>query len=452
MRVSLTWLRDYVEIGVSGAALSERLTETLTETVTVALPGSGVAGVVAARIVSVEPHPNADALSICTVDWGRGSSPVVCGAPNARAGMMGVLALPGATLAGGRVLRSETIRGSLSEGMLVSEAELGMSDDAAGLIELGADVAPGSDALAVLGLDDEVLEVDVQPNRPDCLGMIGIAREVAAAMGGALRPPPFELSEAGEPAVGSVRVEIEDPLACRRYIARVVRGVSVGPSPAWMTTRLRNAGLRSINNVVDVTNFVMFEWGHPIHAFDLGRLSEGRIVVRRARKGETLTTLDGVTRKLEPSHLLICDGGRAIALAGGMGGAETEVSVATTDVLIECAWFDPVVVRREARSLGLRTDASQRFERGIDPDAMERVVDRAASLIAELAGGTVAPGRVDVGERPPEARRLALRVETLRMGVGAELPARDDLGEDGCSHDCSGQDTKRGPPGGGSPL
>jgi phenylalanyl-tRNA synthetase beta chain len=423
MRASLKWLKDYVDFNMTGAELSGRLTETLTETVRMDGPGAGVSGVVVAKIVTVEPHPNADALSVCVVDWGRGSSSVVCGAPNARPGLVGVLALPGARLAGGRLLREQTIRGLLSRGMLVSEAELGMSEDAAGLIELGDDVVPGGDAVALLGLGDDVLELDVQPNRPDCLGMIGIAREVAALDGGALRLPRFELREAGTPAAELARVEIEDAAGCPRYIARVVRGVSVGPSPTWLATRLRNAGLRSINNVVDVTNFVMLEWGHPVHAFDWGRLREKRIVVRRARAGEVLTTLDGIERKLDLSHLLICDGPRPVALAGVMGGAATEVSAATTDILIECAWFDPVTIRKGARSLGLRTDATQRFERGIDPEAMDRVVDRAACLMAELAGGTVAPGRVDAGERPPNARSVVLRTDRLRRMIAPELSA-----------------------------
>lgn len=420
MRVSLEWLRDYVDFDRGGAELAQVLTESLTETEYLGAVGEGVRGIVAARVVTCERHPDADSLSVCVVDWGEGSSTVVCGAPNARAGMTSVLALPGAVLKGGFEVSERTIRGRRSHGMLASAAELGLEDSSDGILELDG-VAAGDDVAALLGLGDEIIELDVQPNRPDCLGVIGVAREVAAALDAEFRPRVVGLTETGPPVEGLASVEIEDPVGCPRYIARVVQGLVTGPSPAWLQRRLRGAGLRSISNVVDVTNFVMLEYGHPIHAFDYDRLAERRIVVRRARAGETLVTLDGEERQLDASHLLICDGGTPIALAGIMGGRESEVEDRTSAVLLECAWFDPVTVRRGARSLAMRTEASIRFERGIDVSAMGDVAARACSLMAELAGGAVAAGAADEGVKTVEEVRVGLRPDRVRRMLADDL-------------------------------
>jgi phenylalanyl-tRNA synthetase beta chain len=306
--------------------------------------------------------------------------------------------------------------------MLCSEAELGIGDDAGTILLLG-DVSPGTDLVAALGLDDVVLEVEVTPNRPDCLSVLGIAREVAALTGGRLRPPAARLVE-HDPSVESLAtVTIEDPDLCRRFTARVIQDVRVGPSPAWLAQRLRAAGLRPINNVVDATNYVMWELGHPLHAFDYALLAGHRIVVRRARPGEALVTLDGQSRALADSMLVIADAERAVGLAGVMGGANTEVSAATRTVLLEAAWFKPASIRRTARGLGLSTEASYRFERGADVEALRDAQDRTAGLIADLAGGRVARGTLDVYPAPGRSLALTLRLDRIRRVIGAAPPA-----------------------------
>lgn len=417
MKVSLNWLRDYVEFDESARELSSRLTVTLTETEPVPSAAAGVDGLVVARVVTVDAHPEADKLKVCVVDWDGGASSVVCGAPNVAPGMLTVLARPGAILAGGLKIEARKLRGVRSDGMLVSYAELGLEESSAGIIELD-ERSRGKSVAELLGLDDEVIDVDVQSNRPDCMGVVGIAREVAAAVGSPLTLPEPSLTEGETPTSELVRVRIEDPAGCPRYMARVVRGVRVGPSPMWLQNRLRSVGVRSISNIVDATNYVMLEYGHPIHAFDYDTVEGPEIVIRRAESGERITTLDGVERGLTPDHLLICDASRPIGIAGTMGGEETEVSDSTRDLIIECAWFDPAVVRRGAKLLGLRTEASQRFERGIDPEAMDRIVERVCALIAETAGGEVARGSLDVGQQEAFVRTIEVDVERVNAMIG----------------------------------
>jgi phenylalanyl-tRNA synthetase beta chain len=424
MKVSLNWLKDYVDFDLSGPELAARLSESLAESEFLRVAGEGVDGIVAAKVVTVDRHPEAETLSVCVVDWGVGSSTVVCGAPNVHAGMMAVLAPPGATIAEGRILSEQTIRGRRSHGMLVSAQELGLEEASEGLIELDPGIEPGSDVRGLLGLGDAIIDVDVSPNRPDCLGVLGLAREVAAIVGAELVVPDVSLEEAGSSVEEMAAVEVEDPQGCPRYIARVITDLEVGPSPVWMQTRLRSVGQRSISNVVDVTNFLMLEYGQPIHAFDYDRLQTREIVVRRARAGEVLVTLDGEERKLGPKHLLICDGPKPAALAGIMGGGETEVSEATKNVLLECAWFDPVVIRRGAADLGLQTDASMRFEHGVDVGAMDSVAARASALMSKLAKGRVARGSVDVGTRSRPARSVILRPEKVRAMLTDEVSDR----------------------------
>ncbi|MBM3307088.1 MAG: phenylalanine--tRNA ligase subunit beta [Candidatus Eisenbacteria bacterium] len=428
MKVSLAWLRDYVDFDMDAVELARRLTERLTETVPVRPAGADATGVVVAKIVTVDRHPDADSLSVCVVDWGSGSASVVCGAPNARAGLVTGLALPGAVIAGGRAIGEQTIRGRRSFGMLVSAAELGVSDDAAGIIELDPSSSLGEDIRSALALTADAVDVEVQPNRPDCTGIVGVAREVAAMTRSPLREPRVDLLESGTPASALTGVEILDPAGCPRYIARVIAGVKVGPSPAWLAERLESVGQRPINNVVDATNFAMLELGHPVHAFDFEALEGRRIVVRRASAGEELVTLDGVTRKLGPSQLVIADAAHPVALAGVMGGAGSEVTEGTTTVLLECACFDPVIVRRGARGVGLRTEASWRFERGVDTAAMDRVAARVCGLIASIAGGQVAPGAVDVGPGLPAPSPVTLRMSSVRRLLGDGVSTSDAAG------------------------
>jgi phenylalanyl-tRNA synthetase beta chain len=306
--------------------------------------------------------------------------------------------------------------------MLCSEAELGIGEDASALLLLGAEAPVGADLAAYLGLDDPVIEVEVTPNRPDCLSILGIAREVAALTGGRLIPPPAGPPESDPPASALASVRVDDAELCPRFCARVVLDVAVGPSPAWLAQRLRAAGLRPINNVVDVTNYVMWELGHPLHAFDHALLREQRIVVRRARPGEALVTLDGQGRTLADSMLVIADAERAVSVAGVMGGANSEVGPRTRTVLLEAAYFKPGSIRRTARALGLSTEASYRFERGADIEGPPPALDRAARLIAELTGGRVARGRLDVYPAPRPPRRLPLRLSRVERILGVCPP------------------------------
>jgi phenylalanyl-tRNA synthetase beta chain len=425
MKVSLVWLRDYVDFDMDAAGLARRLTERFAEAVPVAPAGSDVTGVVVAKVVTADRHPGADSLRVCVVDWGQGSASVVCGAPNVRPGLVTGLALPGAVIGGGLAVGEQTIRGVRSFGMLVSGAELGVSDDAAGILELDAGLPPGQDIRAALALEADAVDVDIPPNRSDCTGILGIAREVAAMTDSRLKEPAAALTEEGAPTPSLTSVEVLDAAACPRYVARIIAGVRVGPSPAWLCERLESVGQRPINNVVDATNFAMLELGHPVHAFDFDLLEGRRIVVRRAAAGEELVTLDGVSRRLGPAHLVIADAARPVALAGVMGGAGSEVTAATTAVLLECACFDPVVVRRGARGLGVRTEASWRFERGVDPGGMDRVAARVSALIASLAGGRVAPGAADAGAGLPAPAPVTLRMSSVRRLLGDGVSAAD---------------------------
>ncbi len=421
MRVSLQWLSDYVDLVVDAEELADRLTNAGTSVESVERVTGGWDGCVVGRVLEVFPHPRADRLSVCRVDVGGEVKEIVCGAPNVRAGMLSPVALPGARIADGKLVGEAEIRGVRSWGMLLSEKELGISDDAEGVMVLEEGMEPGTDLHLALGLEDTVLILEITPNRPDCLSMLGIAREVAALTGQALRRPRIQVYEEGPPAEEEVRVEILDEEKCSRYVARLIDEVKVGPSPWWMRKRLRAAGIRPISNVVDVTNYVMLEMGQPLHAFDYHLLKEGHIIVRRAEPGDRLVTLDGVKRDLHPEDLLICDPGGPVALAGVMGGELSEVSSRTSKVLLESAHFEPSGIMRTSRRHDLSSEASYRFERGVDPDGCLPAADRAAGLIAELAGGKVRPGAVDVRARSVAPRRLELRVERAGRLIGITL-------------------------------
>ena len=395
MRVPLRWLAEWIPLP-GEAELLARLTQGGLEVEEVLRVGPDLSGVRVGHVLAREKHPNADRLSLCRVDLGDGEpAEIVCGAPNVAAGQRVAVVSPGATLPDGRKLEKAKIRGVTSHGMICSAAELGLEEDAAGILVLDASAPVGAPLDTVLSVGDRVVAVALTPNRGDCSSMLGIAREVRAHFGGALRIPPTDALEiAAAPAPG-IRVEISDPTGCPHYVARVVRGVRVGPSPAWLQQRLEAAGMRPIDVVVDVTNLVMLEFGQPLHAFDVGTLRGGVVRVRSAAPGEKLATLDGETRTLDPEDLVIADAERAIAIAGVMGGAETQVTARTRDVLLESAHFDPTRVRRTARRLGLQSEASYRFERQIDPAGVPRAADRAARLLAELADGSVAPGAAE---------------------------------------------------------
>jgi phenylalanyl-tRNA synthetase beta chain len=429
MRISVNWLSEYVDVShLAGGAeeLARRLTAVGLEVEAVERVGDGLAGVVAARILSSEKHPNAEKLSVTKVDAGRGEPlQIVCGAKNYQVGDVVPLATVGTVLPGGTKIEKAKLRGVESFGMLCSARELGLSAEASGLLILDRTVTPGTPIARALGLADVLLEVNVTPNRPDALSHLGIAREVAAALGTKVKAPAPKLAEQGAPAADAVKVRIEAPDRCARYAARVIEGVKIGPSPLWLARRLEACGVRSISNVVDATNFVLLELGHPLHAFDLDKVAGHEIIVRTARSGEKITTLDGKERALSTEDLLIADRDRGSALAGVMGGGDSEISAGTTRVLLESAWFQPGGIRRTSRRHGLKTEASYRFERGADPGMVLPALDRCAALIAELAGGTIRPGVVDCHPRQVPAPEVRLRWARPAQILGMDI-ARED--------------------------
>ena len=378
------------------------------------------------EVLRVEPHPNADRLRMCTVNIGREELRVVCGAPNVAAGQRVPFATVGARLFNTHTGKHETlkasrIRGEVSEGMICSELELGLGQDHTGIIVLPQDAPLGQDLTEYLG--DQVLEVEVTPNRLDCLSVLGIAREVAALTGSSVREPDLSYEEEGQPIGQLTSVEIADPDLCYRYTASLITGLKIGPSPQWLQQRLTRAGLRPISNVVDVTNYVMLEYNQPLHAFDFDKLQERRIVVRRANRGEPLVTLDGTERKLSDSMLVIADAHTPVGLAGVMGGANTEITEETTTVILESATFNPGCTRRTSQSLGLRTEASLRFEKTLRPELAPLGLRRATQLFLEVAGGTAAQGIIDVfpgaGESVPEVTLTPTRLKKV-LGIGFE--------------------------------
>jgi phenylalanyl-tRNA synthetase beta chain len=427
MKIPYGWVREFVDLRLTAAQAAERLVNAGIEVASVTPLAPDLKGVVVGEIEAIERElgrSHGHTLVLCRVSAGRERYSVVCGAPNARAGLRAAFAPPGAVLPGGRRIATTKIHGVESQGMLCSEKELGIGEEhEAGILEVTG-ARPGADLVAALGLDDHVLEVEITPNRPDCLSVLGIARELAALTGARLRLPRITLKESGERAQNLARVRIEAPDLCHRFTARVISGVTVGPSPAWLRTRLRAIGLRPISNVVDATNYVLWELGQPLHAYDYATVADSTIVVRRARADERFTTLDGQERALDASMLLIADPQRAIGLAGVMGGANTEVTAGTTRVLLESAWFAPASIRRTSRALGLRTDAAYRFERGADIEGLVTASARAAALIAEIAGGTIARGMVDAYPRKRKPQRVRLRMSRVKRVLGiAPSPA-----------------------------
>lgn len=437
MKVTINWLKKYVDFDWSAAELAERLTMLGLEVEGVHTIAGEFEGIVVAQVITRDKVAGSDKLSVCRVNDGRGERQVICGAQNYKPGDKVPLIVPGASLP---LKPGETkpftisvrkVFGVESHGMLCSPEELGLPDKVDGLLILPEDARVGQPFAEFLGRSggDVVLDLEVTPNRPDLNSMIGIAREIAAVTGNPLRMP--EVNPATWPALPAavaelVEVRLESPELCPRYTARVVRGVKIGPSPAWLRTALERVGLRSINNVVDVTNFVMLEIGQPLHAFDYNLVSKGAagrptIVVRRAAEGEVFTTLDGKEHRLGTSALLIADEQKGIALAGVMGGQNSEIQSGTTDVLIESAWFAPTNIRRTSKSLGLRTDASYRFERGADIGIADWASQRTVQLILETAGAAVAPGVVDAYPAPVELRQVTLRHAKVNELLGTRL-------------------------------
>ena len=422
MRVSLDWLNEWVDTGWDAATLSERLTMGGIEVEAIEPATVPFSGVVVGQVRAVKRHPSADKLTVCEVEGGGGAAlQVVCGAPNARAGMKAPLALDGATLPGGLVIRRATLRGVESAGMLCSGRELGLSEDHDGLLELPAELAVGAPLREALRLDDVVLTLNVMPNRGDVQSMIGVAREVAAIAGRKLTMPVIEPVVASNRARIAVRLEAPD--GCPRFAGRVIKGVDpAARTPIWMRERLRRAGLRPITPVVDVTNYVMLELGQPMHAYDLRRLSS-HIAVRLARLGERLTLLDGREVAIDPDTLIIADAAGPVGLAGVMGGDKSGIAADTADVFLEVAFFAPDAIIGRARRYGMLTDASQRFERGVDPRQQERALERATRLLIDIAGGHAGPSVLtQVEAHQPKRPSVTLRPERVASLLGVYIP------------------------------
>ncbi len=434
MKLPLGWLADYVDPGLTPDALAERLADSGTaveavDDVRVAADPANLAFFRVGHVASAEQHPNADRLRVCMVDVGEDAPrQIVCGAPNARAGIDVAVALPGAVLPGRDPLGTAKLRGVESSGMLCSEKELGLGADHGGIVELDGAPRPGTPLADVLPIVETVLDLEITSNRPDCLGVYGVAREVHAVTGADLAP----LDESDPPADGPGTVadhatlRVEAPDLCPRYMARVFTDVTVGPSPAWLRGRLAAAGMRSISNVVDVTNYVMLLTGQPLHAFDLAHVAGATIVVRRATPGEPVTTLDAQTRTLTGDMLAICDAERPAVIAGIMGAQDVEVSDATTTLLLEAAAFDGPSILRTSLSLGLRSESSGRFEKGLPVELPERAMRIASRMLVELCGARMVPGTLDArAAAPPPAAVLRVRTARVNALLGIEIPVEE---------------------------
>jgi phenylalanyl-tRNA synthetase beta chain len=429
MNASYAWLRAMVPTDRSPRALAELLTSRAATVEGLRSLRADLEPFVVARVVEASRHPDSDHLSVTKVDAGDGTLvDVVCGAPNVRAGALYPFAAVGTTMPNGLRIEKRKIRGAVSQGMLCSARELGLGDDHVGILELEIDVAPGTPLLQALPLGDTILEIDVLPNRPDLLSHLGLAREIAAAEGSTMSLPEIPGSEGArtlpivreprEADAGGTRVVLDDPTGCPRYCGARIAGVRIGPSPEWLADRIRAMGGRPINNVVDATNYLLHELGQPMHAFDARKLGKSAVVIRTAREGESLTTLDGVSRTLQPWMTVIADGERAQALAGLMGGGDSEVTEGTTDIFLEVAHFDPAGTRRMRRALGMSTDASYRFERGTDPELPPQALARAVTLIRAVAGGAVQGNAVDLYPTEVPQRHIELRVARVAHVLG----------------------------------
>ncbi|HEX5616439.1 MAG TPA: phenylalanine--tRNA ligase subunit beta [Acidimicrobiia bacterium] len=422
MRAPLSWLREFTPLDAPVAAIADALNHLGLEVEEIDEPGREIAGVVVARVLDVVPHPNADKLRLCDVDFGDGHTRVVCGAPNVVPGMVAPFAPAGATLPGGFTLERRKIRGVVSDGMLCSAAELGLGDDHSGILDLDTTLELGTDVRAALGLDDVVFDLAITPNRSDAMSIVGIARDLAAHFSRPFTVPVPPAAPVVESVAGAT-VEVEAPDRCPRFVARVAR-VTTGPSPEWLARRLRLAGMRPISNVVDVTNYVMLERGRPLHAFDFDRLPGRGVVVRLAAEGETIVTLDGVERRLRADDLLVCDAERRPqGIAGIMGGTEAEVSHTTTSILLESAYFEASGIARTSKRLGLRSEASARFERGVDPNGTASGADRAIDLLVEVAAAEPEPGAIDRYPRPIERPRITVRTARVNALLGTAIDA-----------------------------
>ena len=429
--VSYTWLKELVPITISPEELAHRLTMAGLEVAGITRIGDDLENVVVAQIEELSPHPNADRLSLCQVNDGTKMLSIVCGASNMKAGDKVALAPIGTKLPNGVKIKASKIRGVNSEGMLCSEEELNLEKESTGIMILPPEARIGALVATELGLKDFVLDVDLTPNRADCLSMVGIAREVGALLDLPVSLPSanLQVDEQGDPVEQHIRVVVDAPDLCPRYAARYVSGVTIKPSPLWLRQRLERAGIRAINNVVDITNYILLTWGQPMHAFDYSLLDQGMIRVRRAAAHDRFFTLDEKERLLDDQTLMICDASKYVAIGGIMGGLNTEIAESTQTVLLESAYFTPHGIRRTSRFLGLQTESSARFEKGVDPEAVIPALNHAAQLIAELAGGIVARGVLDVYPQAiPDPPAIELKLDKVPVVLGVNIAPDQMIG------------------------
>lgn len=433
MKLSHSWLQKYIAFEFTPEELSEKLTMLGLEVESFEKLGDKYTGFVVGKVLEATKHPNADKLTVCSVDVGKERLQIVCGAPNVSVGQKVAVGLPGAVVprnqhdpkGGPFVLSRVSIRGVESHGMICSEYELDLGPDKDGILVLDGKARVGQALARYLGLDDIVYEIGITPNRPDLLSHFGVAREIGILTGKTPKLPAVRLRESKVPIGKSFSVRVEDTVNCPRFAVRLIRGVRISESPLWMQRALQSVGLRPRNNVVDVTNYVMLECGQPMHAFDLAMLRGNRIIVRQVRGGTRFTTLDGKERILPEGAVMVCDAEREVSIAGIMGGENSEISDTTTDVVLESAYWNPSSIRRTAKALGIQSDASYRFERGADPNASDYALDRAASLIVELAGGQVLKGKIDIYPKKIQPRRISLRPERCNSVLGTRLSSAE---------------------------
>ena len=429
MKLPLSMIKDYVQIPISAEAYAQRMIMTGTAVESIEHPGAEIQNVVVGRVLTCEPVEGTH-LHQCTVDAGQEAPlKIVCGAPNVAVGILAPVALDGATLPGGHVIKKGKLRGMESEGMLCSATELNIPQELyksvgeEGLLIFSEEYPVGMDIKPIVGLDDAIIDFEILANRPDCMCALGIARETAAALNTDFLSPSNTVKESGGDIKSEVRVKVYAPDLCPRYTARVIKNVRVAPSPKWLRRYLIGAGLRPINNIVDITNFVMIEYGHPMHAFDLSKVHGREIIVRRARDGETLTTLDNVKRSFTTADLLICDADGATGIGGVMGGAESEITGETAEVMFECASFNRTSIRLTSRAQGMRTDASARFERGVSAATTMDAINRACMLVDLLNAGDVVNGCIDVYPNPVEPKPVTASVRRVIQRSGVDIPA-----------------------------
>lgn len=425
MKIAIDWLKDFVDFDLAPQELADSLTALGLEA-TVETASYEFEGVVVGRITKVEPIAETRHLTVCQVDLGTEEVQIVCGAPNVISDAKVAVAKIGARLPGGTKVSKAKLRGQVSQGMICAEDELGLSDDHTGIIILPDNAEPGLDFKEYLKtVRETTIDLDLTPNRGDAFSHLGVARDLAASLNKEVRIPEVSLEEGSTHIDKLARIEISSPDGCHRYAGRVIQGIKIGSSPDWLVKRLEAVGMRSINNVVDASNYVLMELGHPLHVFDYDQLADHRIDVYFAKSGQAFTTLDGQERRLGPEHLLIADGNGPVALAGIMGGLDSEVTEETTNVLIESAYFVPSVIRRGSKSLDLSTEASKRFERDTDVEGLILALDRVTALIVELAGGTVAKGRIDIYPVKHEPRIIELSLAFTNRLLGTDFGVAD---------------------------